>query len=58
MLHDDAGKPFTVKYHEPAPMLLNEMKKQQHTIAEQRQEIATLTSRLARIETQVSVAPH
>ncbi|HVN37032.1 MAG TPA: tail fiber domain-containing protein, partial [Myxococcota bacterium] len=59
VVYDDAGKPFTVKYHEMAPMLLNEMKKQQRTIDAQRQEnqtqqaeIASLTSRLARLEAQ------
>jgi hypothetical protein len=28
VVYDEEGKPFTVKYHEMAPMLLNEMKKQ------------------------------
>ncbi|HXK22708.1 MAG TPA: tail fiber domain-containing protein [Myxococcota bacterium] len=63
VVYDDAGKPFTVKYHELAPMLLNEMKKehrssleQQRVIEAQRQEIATLSARLARIETQLGDA--
>ena len=30
VVYDEKGQPFTVKYHEMAPMLLNEMKKQQH----------------------------
>jgi hypothetical protein len=58
VVYDDQGQPFTVKYHEMAPILLNEMKKRQHTIEAQRQEnqtqqaeIASLTTRLARIET-------
>lgn len=57
VVYDDKGRPFTVKYHEMAPMLLNEMKKQQRTIEAQRQEnqvrqqeIAALTARLARLE--------
>ena len=28
VVYDDAGKPFTVKYHMMSTMLLNEMKKQ------------------------------
>jgi len=52
VVYDDEGRPFTVKYHEMAPMLLNEMQKQQHTIAGQQQVIAMLSSRLERIESQ------
>lgn len=44
VVYDEKGAPFTVKYHELAPMLLNEMKKQQA-------EIAALTARLAQLET-------
>jgi len=40
VVYDEKGQPFTVKYHEMAPMLLNEMKKQQHTIAGQADRIA------------------
>jgi hypothetical protein len=57
VVYDEKGQPFTVKYHEMAPMLLNEMKKQQRTIEAQRlenqaqqQEIAALTARLSRLE--------
>jgi hypothetical protein len=68
VVYDEKGQPFTVKYHEMAPMLLNEMKKQQHTIEAQRNEIqaqkreheleiAALTARLARVETRVIGAP-
>ncbi len=46
VVYDDAGRPFTVKYHEMAPMLLNEMKKQQRVIA-------ALTTLLAALETRV-----
>ena len=56
-VYDDHGRPFTVKYHEMAPMLLNEMKKQQQTIEAQRHEnqaqhpeIAALTTQLALLE--------
>ena len=65
VIYDENGQPFTVKYHEMAPMLLNEMKKQQRTIERQRQEnqaqetkmaaqqqqLATLTIRLTQLET-------
>jgi len=61
VVYDEKGQPFTVKYHEMGPMLLNEMKKQQHMIETQRQEnqaqqaqIAALTTRLAQLETRVS----
>ncbi len=67
VVYDEKGQPFTVKYHEMAPMLLNEMKKQrrsiakleaqQQTIEAQQQEIAALTTRLARVETRVIVGP-
>ena len=42
VVYDEQGQPFTVKYHELAPMLLNEMKKQQRTIEAQHAEIAAL----------------
>src|SRR5262249_15475010 len=54
VVYDDAGKPFTVKYHELAPMLLNEMKRQQR---EHAQEMAALTARLAQLEAQLARAP-
>jgi len=64
VVYDEKGQPFTVKYHEMAPMLLNEMKKehranleQQRTIEAQQQEIAALASRLAQLETRVIGAP-
>jgi len=43
VVYDEAGLPFTVKYHVMAPMLLNEMKKQQ-------QVIAVLSSRIVLLE--------
>jgi hypothetical protein len=79
VVYDEKGQPFTVKYHEMAPMLLNEAKKDHRAIGEQQRkidqqavvieqqrqeneaqqrEIASLTTRLARVETQVSAAPH
>jgi len=71
VVYDEKGQPFTVKYHEMAPMLLNEMKKQQRTIEKQvsvieaerqenqaqQQEIAALTTRLARLEAREAVTP-
>jgi hypothetical protein len=65
VVYDEKGQPYTVKYHEMAPMLLNEMKKQQHTLEAQRQEIraqqrsiaaqqrelAALATRLEKFET-------
>ena len=67
VVYDEAGLPYTVKYHVMAPMLLNEMQKQQHTIEAQRHEnqtqekkiqaqqleLAALTTRLAQLETRV-----
>ena len=59
VVYDEHGQPFTVKYHEMAPMLLNEMKKQQHTIEAQpaEQQMAALTTRLARLEARSAIAP-
>jgi hypothetical protein len=57
VVYDEKGQPFTVKYHEMAPMLLNEMKKQQRTIEAQQQEMSALTTRLAQLETRVSGKP-
>ena len=62
VVYDENGQPFTVKYHEMAPMLLNVMKKQraaaqeqqrsmERVVGAQQQEIAALTTRLARLET-------
>jgi hypothetical protein len=48
VVYDDAGRPFTVKYQELAPMLLNEMKRQR---LEYEQRIDALTARLERLET-------
>jgi hypothetical protein len=54
---DLEGKPYSVRYHVLAPMLLNQVQKQQRTIDAQRREnqaqearIAALTTRLARLE--------
>jgi hypothetical protein len=43
VVYDDAGRPFTVKYHAMAPMLLNEIQKQERVIA-------ALSARLDAIE--------
>jgi hypothetical protein len=47
VVYDETGKPFTVKYHVMAPMLLNEMQRQRraHDL-----EMAALTARLSRLE--------
>jgi hypothetical protein len=34
VVYDQAGQPETVRYHELAPMLLNELQKQHRTISE------------------------
>ena len=47
---DEQGRPYTVRYHLLAPMLLNEVQKQQSVIAEQRSVIAALAGRLAQVE--------
>jgi hypothetical protein len=71
VVYDEKGQPFTVKYHEMAPMLLNEMKKehranleqrrtieaQQAKIEAQQQEMSALTTRLAQLENRVSGPP-
>jgi hypothetical protein len=59
VVYDEAGKPFTVKYHELAPMLLNEMKKQQRTIEAQREDAQAqrelLVAQRHEYETQIAV---
>lgn len=42
VVYDEEGQPETVKYHQMASMLLNEMQKQQRQIQEQRSEIVDL----------------
>ena len=39
LVYDDQGRPFTVKYHEMAPMLLNEYQKQQREYQRQQRSI-------------------
>ena len=51
-IFDDEGKPFTVRYHLLAPMLLNELQKELRTSREQQQLIGALESRLAALESQ------
>jgi hypothetical protein len=53
VIYDEAGQPFTVKYHVMAPMLLNEAQKQRRSIEEQKRVIAELSSRLALLESEV-----
>src|SRR5205823_1095093 len=45
------GKIETVQYHKLAPMLLNELQKQQQRAAEQDERIRSLENRLANLET-------
>jgi len=49
VVYDEAGLPFTVKYHVMAPMLLNEMQKQEQVISD-------LSSRLALFEGEAGAA--
>jgi hypothetical protein len=70
VVYDEKGAPFTVKYQELAPMLLNEMKRQQRSLEAQRKQseqqesrmraqertIAALASRLAQLETRPRAA--
>jgi hypothetical protein len=44
------GKPQAVRYHELNALLLNELQKQQHEIARQKDVIDRLQARLAEIE--------
>ena len=48
------GEPETVRYHFLAPLMLNELQRQQKTIDEQRQENAALRTRLERLENLVA----
>ena len=48
------GEPETVRYHFLAPLMLNELQRQQRTIDEQRQENAALRTRLERLENLVA----
>jgi hypothetical protein len=47
---DANGNPYSVRYNELAPMLLNEAQKQQRTIEKQERVIADLSARLALLE--------
>jgi len=53
---DARGQPYSVRYNELTPMLLNETQKQQRTIERQEQVIAELSSRLALLEGKVGPA--
>jgi hypothetical protein len=53
---DANGKPYSVRYSELAPILLNEAQKQQRTIQGQQQLIAELSSRLALLESKSASA--
>ena len=47
---DDQGEPYTVRYEAVNAMLLNEFLKQHRTVEEQSAQIATLTTRLEKLE--------
>ncbi len=47
---DEEGNPFSVHYEQLAPMLLNEMQKQQRTIGAQQRTIETLLARVGKLE--------
>ena len=49
VVYDDAGKPFTVKYHMMSTMLLNEMKKQAAKLEAQEIELSRLRALEARV---------
>ena len=69
--YDDSGRVFTVKYQMLAPMLLNEMQKNQAVVAEQQgliktqqeqiqaqaQQIQDLQQRFLRLETSLREQP-
>jgi hypothetical protein len=57
VVFDKDGVPQTVRYHFVNAMLLNEVQKQQNTIAQQQAEIQDLAARLAKLEALVSPAP-
>jgi hypothetical protein len=54
VIYDNEGRPFTVRYHQLAPMLINELQKQERRDREQQRTIEALRSRLQELERQVS----
>ena len=50
VIYDAAGQPYSVRYHLLAPMLLNEMQKQQRVIEELKEVNTSLVERVARLE--------
>jgi hypothetical protein len=57
VVFDKDGAPETVRYHFVNAMLLNEVQKQQDTIARQQAEIEKLAARLAKLEALAAPAP-
>jgi hypothetical protein len=57
VVFDKDGVPQTVRYHFVNAMLLNEVQKQQSTIARQQAEILDLAARLAKLEALAAPAP-
>ncbi len=50
VVNDEKGQPYTVRYEMLAPMLVNELQKQQGTIQTQASEIADLRSQVASLQ--------
>jgi hypothetical protein len=50
----DSGKAEAIRYHFLAPLLLNEMQKQQHTIEEQDAQIKNLEERMRKLESAIA----
>jgi hypothetical protein len=52
--YDKDGQPYTVKYQLLAPMLLNEVQKQQKVVTAQQQQIEQMQQRLSQLEAVIS----
>jgi hypothetical protein len=50
VVYDKDGQPYTVKYQLLAPMLLNEVQKQQKVVTAQQQQIEQMRQRLSQLE--------
>ena len=56
VVHDEAGEPYSVRYHLLAPLLLNEVQEQQRTIEAQTARIERRSARLEALESQLGRA--
>ena len=50
VVYDDAGDPYTVRYEQLVPLLLNEVREHEATIAELRALVDDLSTRLVELE--------